>query len=93
MSLSEIMSRAGLALYPIVALVLFVAVFASVLIRVMRLPRDTSAAFASMALDEAEPAVAEAAVGCSGGGVCRNACLECPGRVEVRIDGEASAAS
>jgi len=56
MSLSDIMGRMDLALYPQVAMVLFMGVFVAVTWRVMRRPGSEMARHASMILDEREDA-------------------------------------
>ena len=52
MKLSDIMSHADLALYPKIALVIFLAVFAAVVVKLVRTPRDELARCGRMALEE-----------------------------------------
>lgn len=52
MRLSDIMSNMGLAIYPTVALVLFVAIFAGVVWRLVRSRREELDAFAQLPFSE-----------------------------------------
>ena len=55
MRLSDVMSHTDLATYPKIALVIFLAVFASVLVRLFRTPREEFERNGRMALGEDRP--------------------------------------
>ncbi len=57
MSLTDLMSSFGLAIYPIVALVIFLGVFAAVMVRLYRTPNRELRAWAESALDDRPAAV------------------------------------
>ncbi len=52
MSLTDLMSNLGLATYPIIALVIFVAVFVTLMIRLGRTPSRDLSTWSRMPIDE-----------------------------------------
>ena len=54
MSLTDLMSGMNLSLYPQIALVIFLAVFFAVAVRVWRMPKDNADELARLPIDDSE---------------------------------------